>query len=388
MPFASCAGTLANPVAMLEFCHQEPTNLPTLEPELSSSNVGSSSFENFTAWRTRLSGPRSSSLLFWFVAVAASLEYAFAYGRNMSIKAQIPLAMFAEGQLPYPFRRRLFMRWVYHIFLYFMHGKPHSFKGGFITSVSFAMIIVSFLSIVLAILAARLMIFRALGRRSPFGWAALLVVLMCSYHFLLVNENVVQFPYDMPSVAFFGLCTYAAFARNRWLYYSIFVIGSFNRESTLFLPPLFFILGLSPDMPLLKALRSARIAHYLELAAQLALWKLILMLCDRFSGGPGQLEDSVATNLHLLHGLYHWPMFLSLFGFTWIAYVLYFDRIGNVGLQRCALLAPLWAVAMFLHADFLEIRVNSEWIVYMTVCIALIVSNSIQFRPPPAPLHL
>lgn len=72
----------------------------------------------------------------------------------------------------------------------------------------------------------------------------------------------------------------------------------------------------------------------------------------------------------------HWPTYVSVFGFLWIPYVVYFRRIRDVRLQRIAWLAVPWAVVMLVFADPLEIRTHSEWSVYIAVCIACIARSS------------
>jgi hypothetical protein len=81
-------------------------------------------------------------------------------------------------------------------------------------------------------------------------------------------------------------------------------------------------------------------------------------------------------SLRFLLTPYHWPTLLSVYAFLWVPYFFLFRRIGYVNLQRCAILLPLWFAAMIWKADLLEIRVQSEWIPYLTICLALIVHNS------------
>ena len=326
---------------------------------------------------------RRRSILFWAIAAVASLHFALAF--SLTLPRLWDLPTFAYANIAYPYRRRILIRGLYRLVLHFTQSPTVPLGHGAVTTVALLNIVLAFSSVMLAVLAARLLIAQILGRQSPFRWLSLLVVYCCSYHFLLIPENRVQFPYDLPSMAFFGLATYAAFTRNRWLYYPIFLLATFNRESTLFLPLIFLIFALREDLPLPRALRSLPLRLYAETAVQLLAWVFILHLCESLTGGPTTLPTHLRQNLHLLTNPIHWPTFLSLFGFLWIPYLLFFRRIRSPRLERCVLLAPLWAAAMFLYADILEIRVNSEAIVYITVCIALILSNTIQQRPPLTP---
>ncbi len=298
------------------------------------------------------------------------------------------MRVFAYGTLEFPYRRRMLTRWLFRAVLHVLHVLPNSFVhlgNHTVTTNSLVEILLAFTCVLLAILAARLLLVRLLGKGSRFCWLALLVVYISAYQFVLAPENRVQVPYDLVSVVLFGLATYAAFTGNRWLFYPVFVLATFNRESTLFLPFVFLVFDLRADLPLLGALKSTSLLRYAELALQLALWTVVLHICERMSGGPAPLPMEFRHNLHLLVNPLHWPGYLSLFGFLWLPYIVFFGRIGDVRLQRIALLAPFWAAAMFLHADLLEIRVNSEWTVYIAVCIAMIVANSMALRDDRSP---
>jgi hypothetical protein len=311
--------------------------------------------------------------LYWFLAAVSSLQFAITY---VVTQKGFKFVDFAMGQVTYPFRRRIFMAYVYRGFLRLglhVHFKTSSLGANEIFS-----IVVNAAMLLLAIAVARFWIREMIGQDSPWEWMSLLVIWVTNYHFLLTPEMHWQTPYDVPSMAFFGLASYAAFTRNRWLFYPVFLIATTNRESTIFLPMVFFLFGLGSAGSLWQALKSTRVALVLETLAQFLLWYVVNQTCIYVSGGPEPSLSLYRINFHLLINPTHWPTYFSLFGFLWIPYALFFDRIGNQRMKRIAWLAIPWAMVMFKLSDPLEIRVNSEWVVYGVVCLSLISKNSIQ----------
>jgi hypothetical protein len=53
----------------------------------------------------------------------------------------------------------------------------------------------------------------------------------------------------------FAVGLYAILTDMRWLYYPIFILGTFNRETTMFLPLIFVLLALDPMVPFWTALK-------------------------------------------------------------------------------------------------------------------------------------
>jgi hypothetical protein len=120
--------------------------------------------------------------------------------------------------------------------------------------------------------------------------------------------------------------------------------------------------------------------QWAETGIQLVVCVLIVHWCNVITNAVLGPTWQLPRNLHYMSNPMHWPTLLSIFGFLWVPYIIFFRRIGNVNLQRVALLFPFWFIAMVWKADLLEIRVQSEWVPYLTLCLALMLRNSLLVR--------
>lgn len=199
---------------------------------------------------------------------------------------------------------------------------------------------------------------------------------MAYFHFLLIAEIRVQTPYDLPSMAFYAVALYAILARRFAAFYVVFIVATLNRETTLFLPFFFFLWQLNDDCRLVEALLNVKLSQLGELATQLAIWGGIHTWAEStVAGGSHLWRNYLLQNIHFLLDPLHWCTMASVFGFLWIPYLVFFRDIPSVYLRRCAVLIVPWFVMMLLFGDLLEIRIHSEWISYIAVCVAALASS-------------
>lgn len=314
-------------------------------------------------------------LLFWgltaMVSAHFSLAYVFLLGRAFNYQKYV------YGQVVYPFRIRRLMAWVFHLVQFMarrLHYSPAA--GSRLDLLGWTSLLVTMGSMAVAIWATRQSILALLGKNTAWRWMAFLVPYMAYFHFLLTAEVRVQTPYDLPSMAFYSLALWAILARRRAMFYGILIAASFNRETSLFLPFLFFLSQIRGEGPLPKALETIGIRPVAELVAQLAIWEGIHAWLKASLGGDSLLwKHDLPQNLHFLIDPLHWPTLASVFGFLWIPYLLFFREIPNVFLRRCAALLAPWFALMLLFGDLLEIRIQSEWMSYIAICLALVAAS-------------
>ena len=330
-------------------------------------------------------------LYFLALALVMSVHFGMTYARALP-PAWDTLRQFAYGPIDIAYRPRVLMRWVYAFAYHLTQDKPPRFAHGVMSAQLVTVFLIAAVSMFIIIYLTRASIGLLAGKTSAIRWIAPVTVYMCCYQYLLTPQIRAQFPYDVPAVAVFALGIYAILAKQRCLYYPVFVLGTFNRETTLFLPMLFVILALDESVPLLTALKRMSVWRYAEAAVQFVAWAGIVHWCNVTTHAVLGPTWAVPQNLHFIASPMHWSTLLSIYGFLWIPYVIFFRRIGNVNMQRVALLLPLWFIAMFWKADLLEIRVESEWVPYLAICLALIVRNSLlvrtEFVPGEAPSAL
>lgn len=220
---------------------------------------------------------------------------------------------------------------------------------------------------------------RNLGAQESISrWGSFCVPLMAYFNFILISEIRVQSPYDLTQVAIFAACLWAILSRKRFLFYALFIIGTLNKETTCFLIPVFGLLELHSEGGLPRKWLGV------ELGVQIALWlQLRYYTAHFYTQHPVYAMIVWKQNVHFLLNPLHWPTISSVFAFLWIPYLIYFREIGHRGLQSCALVFPLWGAVMFVVGDFLELRIHSEWISYLAVCLILIMTNLLGFKTDP-----
>jgi hypothetical protein len=327
----------------------------------------------------RLSRGFRDRLLFAVLALLMSFHFAMSYARDLEPAFDSTYAV-ATGHISIEYRPRLLTRYVYQLTYHEFHDQPPAFAHGVMSAQEMTIFLIAFVSILTIVFMTWASIGVVLGKASPTRWLSLLTIYMCFYQYMLTPQIRPQFPYDLPAVAAFALALYAMLTRNRWMFYAVILVASFNRETTFFLPPMFLILELDTALPLLAAVRKIKLWRWAEAALQLFLCVAIVHWCNVYTHAVLGPTFALPKNIHFVLSPQHWSTLLSIYGFLWVPYVVYFRRIGNVNLQRVALLFPFWFVAMAWKADLLEIRVQSEWIPYLTLCLALIIRNSLLLR--------
>jgi|GEM_PF-4101791 len=318
-------------------------------------------------------------VFFFAIALLMSVHFAMTYARALP-PAFANLHTFAYGPIDVPYRPRVLMRWIYAGAYRLTQDHPPAMAHGVMTAMQVTIFFIVAAAVMALIYMTRASIGHLLGRESRLRWFSLVTVYMCAYQYLLTPQIRAQFPYDVPAVAVFATCIFAIFRKNRWLYYPVFLIGTFNRETTMFLPPLFLILALDDVVPLFEALKRMSVWRYAEAAVQMVVWAGIVHWCNVTTNAVLGPTWALPKNLHFLLSPMHWPTLLSVYAFLWVPWLLFFKRIGHVNLQRAAILLPFWSAAMLWKADLLEIRVQAEWIPYFAICLALILRNSLLLR--------
>lgn len=330
---------------------------------------------------------RRQNLLFWGLAFLASVHFALTYTNQDALQWPYDYYDYSVGKVEYPYRSRVLMAWVFRAGIHLLHAHFQHDQRYVRGPVFFAQSAAIIVSLLVTLWAVRRSIENFLGAETPFRWLSFLVFYMAFYNCLLIGELRVASPYDLPSLAFFAVALLAILKRNRLLYYPVFLIGTFNRETTLFLPAFFLLAQLRSDLPLLRALGRIRFAVLLETVAQCMAWELIRMLCDHLVGkGALRPHEELRLNLHYLTTAPHWITLLSVFGFAWVPFWIYFRQIPSVYLRRCSLLIVPWLAIMVMVGDLLELRIHLEWVPYFVLCLTLVLSRYVRFAPEPARL--
>ena len=253
------------------------------------------------------------------------------------------------------------------------------------------------------------------GRWRP-TLATLVLACVLPFHFLLPQEFPFYYVYDIPSVFFFTLGLLLLYRRNWLLFYPVFLLATFNRESTCFLTVVFLItsfrgewlpaslrkylvfgvrcsvapgaLGSSGGRTFLSGPPPAQrwrqprsgwvglesptsgdgdpaeyrfptvLAHCL---AQVLIWIAVkVLLSALYPGSPN--FNHFTRNIYMLRLPETYPVLLSVFGFSWLVVLAGWRRIQDPFIRRACLVVPLFFGVIFVVGQIRELRLYGEMI--------------------------
>jgi hypothetical protein len=224
-----------------------------------------------------------------------------------------------------------------------------------------------------AFLATRRLGRETLGSRERGDGAGWRLFPLLGVHYVLSREYPFWYAWDMASVAVFawGL----VFLRSgAWAaYYPLFVLGTFNRETTCFLT-FSFLFTRFGSMPRTKLA--------LHCGAQLLLWLAVKWwLRELFRRQPGDVYQSVwRENAESLADPAMWRWYLMAFGGLWLVLPFVWHRIADRWLRAVVFIVPLFALGMFFAGVWSELRIWGE----LVPVVLLAVLAGLLPREPPA----
>jgi hypothetical protein len=181
------------------------------------------------------------------------------------------------------------------------------------------------------------------------------------------------YPSDMPAILFFTLGLSLLYARRWLLFYPLFVLATFNRETSCFLT-LVFVLAYWGRIPL-----RTLVSHAL---AQAVLWvaiKSFLRLAFPDNPGFGAFDLKFAGNMRYLADVSNLPFFLSSMGFILLPTLLLVRRVADEFTKRSILLVIPFFLGMTLVGNLHELRIYGELIPVVLTALILIVRDSFSF---------
>ena len=327
-----------------------------------------------------------------YLLLAGSAHFALVY--TLNTRPMLSLPAFETGTEHAPFQYRALTAWIYAAADRTL-SIPRVLAAHLPPSMSevhdFVTLLLTFVSLVVAVLATRVALHHLTGEHMWSRWGALLVLPMAYYHYLLEFGHPcctpLQLPYDLPSVAFFAVCI-ALIVTDRMLWlYPVFALATLNRESAIFLV---LMLGLyqsvrwgSAGWRSRRALVSA--AHMLGLTL---VWCALRSLLHRvyhpiaLTGTQvAGFEIHVLDNLGYLFKPFYWTSFLSLFGFTWLFVYAHWRDVPSAGIRRMLWIGPLYLAAMYIVGVLSEIRIFGELIALYAIAFTLLLRAWFDLRP-------
>lgn len=315
-------------------------------------------------------------LVAWYsriMLVVACLWFASLYCTNHP--PYINLAQYARGTERMPFQGRDLMRWPMLAASHSATLQRFTLHRAFLHSPeALVMEVVAAVSVLLAGLAAvriyRLAAPHAALPALPFA----LLILLCVFDFILGVPFT--FPYDLPSTAFIGWGSYFALQRRFWPLLPIFLLGTWNRETSLFLIGVLAISLSTTEEGHLDP-RALRGRDYAQIVALACSWIAILFAHRHmYRNSPTEAGPRIASNLHHLANPLLWPNILSASAFLLPWVFLLRKQITYAPLRNSLLLLPLWVVLLLCVGQILELRIYGDISVPVAAAAALILLSA------------
>jgi hypothetical protein len=318
---------------------------------------------------------RTTLAIYSTVLGFVSLHFAFAYSNELPFFEGSTYQDIAAGSLTGPDQTRILMPLVFKMALHWrlLADISHRLRAPFNEPLSLLMFGIQ----AVCIFVATYLVYRAARSLAVPAqiacWGSFLLPLMAYFNYVLTPELRFKCSFDVQQMAVFSICLWAILLRNRPVFYAVFLLGTVNRESTIFLIPMFGLL----EWRRLQEEGAAYGRLIAELILQCALWLPLRYFTSHFFVKHPMYMSTHQwrENFHFLTNPIHWPTLFSLFAFLWILYAFQFKRIRHRGLRSCGVLLLPWFVLMVIVGDLLELRIFGEWTAYFAICVLLIVTD-------------
>ena len=201
--------------------------------------------------------------------------------------------------------------------------------------------------------------------------------------FTIHIEADFSYPYDLPSLAFFTAGLYYIYARRFVPLLVILLIGTFNRETTLFLIGIYLLDAASTDSERgsLAYRFDLRQVPWLQVALLSAIWaavKISLVYVFRHNDHSEQFLR-IHYNLDRMK-LRLFPALLNICGYSLPLVVIFFGRLRPVRFANYLFILIPWVVVMFCTGVLVETRIYGELCSFSAVALILILENSLGVR--------
>ena len=203
-----------------------------------------------------------------------------------------------------------------------------------------------------------------------------------------------SYPYDMPSLAFFAGGLLAIYTRRFLPLAAVMVLGTFNRETTLFLVGIYILDAASREVPRTVLERtggrlrlgerfSLRQVPWLRVALLCLLWLAVKLPLAyhfrhndnsenfvRFWGNLGRLRPRL------------WPTLLDICGYTLPIVVILRSRLRPLRFANYLYILPFWLAVMMYTGVILETRIYGELCGFTAIAAVLLLEARVRSHLP------
>ena len=193
------------------------------------------------------------------------------------------------------------------------------------------------------------------------------------------SEANFAYPYDLPGLAFFTAGLYYLYRRQYLGLFLVVLLGTLNRETTLFLIGLYCIDSATPARtPGDKAARfDPRLVSWPRVTLLFLTWLAVkVAVAHHFKG-----NDASESHLRLVDNLHQlkprlFPALLNICGYTLPLIVIFRERLVPVRFRNYLWILPVWFAVMSCSGVIVETRIYGELCSYCAVAVVLMLEQS------------
>jgi hypothetical protein len=327
--------------------------------------------------------PPKRSLVFAIVALYACATLQFIRFYAVTTTFYLSLPAYLSGHERLPFQERvlpILLMKIFYRLLSAAHASTH-LQGAF-TLDRAAFYILSLVSIVIAGYFTQ-KLYEQVSEQSSlrfFVYPVFLFSMMWTYSIHM--EANYSYPYDMLSVAFFSAGLYFIYSRKFLPLVAIIAVGTFNRETTLFLIGIYLLDAASVEFP--DSFLSIRDRFSLsQVRWQRVLLLVLIWFAIKISLGHVFSHNSQAENyVRIRENIGRlkprlWPALLNVCGYLLPVVVLLRHNIRSIRFRNYLWILPVWFAIMFYTGVILETRIYGELCPYVSVALILIIERQL-----------
>ena len=275
------------------------------------------------------------------------------------------LEMLTAGEARLPFQYRTLVPWVAQAVHAVLPGLDLRVPYGLVDAASALAVYGAF----------RLFLRVFIARPGARALAALAIYVPLFFNLAAPHRYyAVFFPWDTPSVAFFTLGLYLLYRRAWWAFYPLFVVATFNRETTCFLTVFYVLTFFQEERP------GRLMAHA---AAQAAIWFGIkAALYTTFLGNePLSVGDSVlfanqiGRSLQIVLTIPGLVYLALAMGGLWVLVAWLWPALTEARVKQAFRFVPAFLVGMVAVGELMEVRIYSELLPLATLAALCIGRN-------------
>ena len=204
---------------------------------------------------------------------------------------------------------------------------------------------------------------------------SLFILIPVTWNYVFLNS--IYHAYDIPTLTFYCVALSLYINKRYNLFYCVYLLATFNRESTCFITITILLIHFKFDnIRSLKFIIRKNLFLLKHLFIQSLLWtSIIIIIRHMVSENPGIIYEKPYSAINffndILEGNASWPFlnndhflsnprsFFTLFAFIWILIPVLWSEIP-LHIKKLLLVIPVYLVPLYFYANIMETRVYHE----------------------------